>query len=79
VLLQGGVDPMNAAKKVKSEFVKIAGENTKIAESIKHVSLDEFVRALPAGQSRLSFTARGQQQLLQEAPPPSVTVESGDK
>ena len=79
VLLQGGVDPMNAAKKVKSEFVKIAGENTKIAESIKHVSLDEFVRALPTGQSRLSFTARGQQQLLQEAPPPSVTVESGDK
>jgi len=78
-LLQGGVDPMNAAKKVKSEFVKIAGENTKIAESIKHVSLDEFVRALPTGQSRLSFTARGQQQLLQEAPPPSVTVESGDK
>ena len=79
VLLQGGVDPMNAAKKVKSEFVKIAGENTKIAESIKHVSLDEFVRALPTGQSRLSFTARGQQQLQQEAPPPSVTVESGDK
>ena len=79
VLLQGGVDPMNAAKKVKSEFVKIAGENTKIAESIKHVSLDEFVRALPTGQSRLSFTARGQQQQLQEAPPPSVTVESGDK
>lgn len=79
VLLQGGVDPMNAAKKVKSEFVKIAGENTKIAESIKHVSLDEFVRALPTGQSRLSFTARGQQQLLQEAPPPSVTLESGDK
>jgi predicted ribosome quality control (RQC) complex YloA/Tae2 family protein len=79
VLLQGGVDPMNAAKKVKSEFVKIAGENTKIAESIKHASLDEFVRALPTGQSRLSITARGQQQLLQEAPPPSVTVESGDK
>jgi predicted ribosome quality control (RQC) complex YloA/Tae2 family protein len=80
VLLQGGMDPMNAAKKVKSEFVKIAGENTKIAESIKHVSLDEFVRALPTGQSRLSFTARGQQLLLQETPPPpSVTVESGDK
>src|ERR671920_689508 len=79
VLLQGGMDPMNAAKKVKSEFVRIAGDNIKIAESIKHISLDEFVRALPTGQSRLSFTARGQQQLLQEAPPPSVTVESGDK
>jgi predicted ribosome quality control (RQC) complex YloA/Tae2 family protein len=78
VLLQGGMDPMNAAKKVKSEFVKIANDNTKITESIKHMSLDEFVRALPTGQSRLSFTVRGQQQ-LQEPPSPSVAVESGDK
>jgi predicted ribosome quality control (RQC) complex YloA/Tae2 family protein len=78
VLLQGGMDPMNAAKKVKSEFVKIANDNTKIAESIKRMSLDEFVRALPTGQSRLSFTVRGQQQ-LQELPSPSVAVESGDK
>ena len=86
VLLQGGMDPMNAAKKVKSEFVRIAGDSIKIAESIKHISLDEFVRALPTGQSRLSFTARGQQQLMQEASSsssspssPSVAVESGDK
>src|SRR5215210_5274691 len=85
VLLQGGMDPMNAAKKAKSEFVKIADDNIKIAESIKHISLDEFVRALPTGQSRLSFTARGQQQQLQEAssssppPPASVAAESGDK
>ncbi|HVD21090.1 MAG TPA: NFACT RNA binding domain-containing protein, partial [Nitrososphaera sp.] len=78
VLLQGGLDPMNAAKKIKSEFVKIAEDNIKIEESIKHISLDDFIRALPAGQCRLSFTARGQQQ-LQEIPPPSVTVESGDK
>src|SRR5215216_4125877 len=40
VLLQGGMDPMNAAKKAKSEFVKIADDNIKIAESIKHISLD---------------------------------------
>src|ERR687892_28275 len=80
VLLQGGMDPMNAAKRVKSEFVRIANDNIQIAESIKHISLDEFVRALPTGQSRLSFTVRGQQQ-LQEAspPPPSVAAESGDK
>src|SRR5918992_2837880 len=63
VLLQGGMDPMNVAKKVKSEFVRIANDNIQIAESIKHISLDEFVRALPTGQSRLSLTARGQQQL----------------
>jgi predicted ribosome quality control (RQC) complex YloA/Tae2 family protein len=83
VLLQGGMDPMNAAKRVKSEFVRIANDNIQIAESIKHISLDEFVRALPTGQSRLSFAARGQQQLLQEAsassPSPSVAVEPGDK
>ncbi|MCI0561222.1 MAG: hypothetical protein MN733_22275, partial [Nitrososphaera sp.] len=59
VLLQGGMDPMTAAKKVKSEFVKAAGD-TDAAETIKRISLDDFVRALPTGQSRVSFTARGQ-------------------
>ena len=81
VLLQGGMEPMNVAKKVKSEFVKIANDNIQIAESIKHKSLDEFVRALPTGQSRLSFTARGQQQLQEtsSSPPPSSAVNLGDK
>ncbi|AFU60101.1 hypothetical protein with domain of unknown function DUF814 and fibronectin-binding A protein [Candidatus Nitrososphaera gargensis Ga9.2] len=63
VLLQGGMDPMTAAKKAKSEFVKIAaaGDNSEeAAETIKRISLDDFVRALPTGQSRISFTARGQ-------------------
>jgi predicted ribosome quality control (RQC) complex YloA/Tae2 family protein len=59
VLLQGGMDPMTAAKKVKSELVRIAGGN-EVAETIKRISLDDFVRALPTGQSRISFTARGQ-------------------
>jgi predicted ribosome quality control (RQC) complex YloA/Tae2 family protein len=62
VLLQGGMDPMTAAKKTKSEFVKIAGD-TEIAETIKRISLDDFVRALPTGQSRISFTARGQTEI----------------
>src|ERR671923_564593 len=77
VLLQGGMDPMNVGKKVKSEFVKIAENNIKIAESIKHISLDDFVRTLPTGQSRLSFTARGQQQQVPSSPPP-VAIEAGD-
>jgi predicted ribosome quality control (RQC) complex YloA/Tae2 family protein len=58
VLLQGGMDPMTAAKKAKSEFVKIAGDS-EVAETIKRISLDDFVRALPTGQSRISFVARG--------------------
>jgi predicted ribosome quality control (RQC) complex YloA/Tae2 family protein len=61
VLLQGGMDPMTAAKKAKTEFVKIAGDSD-IAEIIKRISLDDFVRALPTGQSRISFTTGGQQQ-----------------
>ena len=69
VLLQGGMDPMTAAKKAKSEFVKIAGEG-EVAETIKRISLDDFVRALPTGQSRISFTARGQHQ-----PAPAVAEE----
>jgi predicted ribosome quality control (RQC) complex YloA/Tae2 family protein len=59
VLQQGGMDPMTAAKKVKSEMVKAAGEGD-LAESLKRISLDDFVRTLPTGQSRISFTAKGQ-------------------
>jgi predicted ribosome quality control (RQC) complex YloA/Tae2 family protein len=62
VLMQGGMDPMTAAKKAKTEFVKIAGASD-IAETIKRMSLDDFVRALPTGQSRISFTARGQPEI----------------
>jgi predicted ribosome quality control (RQC) complex YloA/Tae2 family protein len=59
VLQQGGMDPMTAAKKAKSELVKVAGEGD-LADSIKRMSLDDFVRTLPTGQSRISFTAKGQ-------------------
>jgi len=59
VLQQGGMDPMTAAKKVKSEMVKAAGEG-ELAESLKRISLDDFVRTLPTGQSRVSFAAKGQ-------------------
>lgn len=55
VLLQGGMDPMNAAKKTKSALVAAADEV--LAETIKHISLDDFVRALPTGQSRVAFAA----------------------
>jgi predicted ribosome quality control (RQC) complex YloA/Tae2 family protein len=60
VLMQGGMDPMTAAKKAKAELVKAAGD-TDTAEFIKRISLDDFVRALPTGQSRISFTAKGEQ------------------
>ncbi len=55
VLLQGGMDPMNAAKKAKSSLVSSADEV--LAETIKHTSLDDFVRVLPTGQSRIAFAS----------------------
>jgi predicted ribosome quality control (RQC) complex YloA/Tae2 family protein len=60
VLLQGGLDPMNVAKKVKAELVAAADETT--AESVKNMILDDFVRSLPNGQSKISFTAKGEPQ-----------------
>src|SRR5918911_1436749 len=77
VLLQGGMDPMTAAKKIKSEFVKIAGGN-EVAESIKHISIDDFVRTLPTGQSRISFTARGQHQQEEEQQSPPLQISAKD-
>lgn len=59
VLLQGGMDPMTAAKKAKAELVRAAAADETLAESIKRISLDDFVRTLPTGQSRVSFAARG--------------------
>ncbi len=75
VLLQGGLDPMNAAKKAKAALVSAAeaaatGDNDDdnddsinsgdtLAETIKRTSLDEFVRVLPTGQSKISFAAKG--------------------
>jgi predicted ribosome quality control (RQC) complex YloA/Tae2 family protein len=67
VLLQGGLDPMNAAKKAKAALVSAATDNNdnganaeeELAETIKHISLDDFIRALPTGQSKISFAAKG--------------------
>lgn len=67
VLLQGGMDPMSAAKKLKSEFIKIAGYD-QAGESIRRISLDDFIRTLPTGQSRISFIARSQHQREEEQP-----------
>jgi predicted ribosome quality control (RQC) complex YloA/Tae2 family protein len=67
VLLQGGMDPMNAAKKAKAALVSAADEA--LAEYVKRIGLDDFVRALPTGQSKVSFAARGQQQ--------ATTVDAG--
>ena len=59
-LLPGGIDPMNLAKKVKSEFVRSISEfDQSLAEYCKKISLDEFIRMLPPGQSKIERAERG--------------------
>jgi predicted ribosome quality control (RQC) complex YloA/Tae2 family protein len=60
ILLPGGMDPMHAAKKIKSEFVKVASDQEELAGFIKTIVLDDFIRTIPSGQSKISFTGKGE-------------------
>jgi hypothetical protein len=58
-LLPGGHDPINAAKKVRNEFVSILAEKTKqielsLSQFVKSMSIDDYVRTLPTGKSRIT-------------------------
>jgi predicted ribosome quality control (RQC) complex YloA/Tae2 family protein len=60
-LLPGGSDPMNLAKKVKSGFVRVISEfDSDLADYLKKIVLDEFIRMLPSGQSKIERIERGQ-------------------
>jgi predicted ribosome quality control (RQC) complex YloA/Tae2 family protein len=60
ILSPGGMDPMHAAKKIKSEFVKVASDQEELAGFIKTIVLDDFIRTIPSGQSKISFTGKGE-------------------
>ena len=62
-LSPGGLDPMTAAKKIKNEFVsKLTGDSDQkklsVLQFVKSVSLDDFIRALPTGQTKISNPGR---------------------
>jgi hypothetical protein len=62
-LSPGGLDPMTAAKKIKNEFVsKLAGDSDQkklsVLQFVRSVSLDDFVRTLPTGQTKISNPGR---------------------
>ena len=60
-LLPGDFDPMNLAKKVKSEFVRVISEfDSDLADYLKKIVLDEIIRTLPSGQSKIERIERGQ-------------------
>jgi predicted ribosome quality control (RQC) complex YloA/Tae2 family protein len=66
ILLPGGSDPMGVAKKIKTEFIKISSDNSALLDYIKSLSLDDLVRTIPNGQSKISFTERGELKGLEE-------------
>ena len=61
-LLPGGLDPMSAAKKVKNEFISILAGDTNqkmsLLQFVKDMSLDDFIRTLPTGQSKITNFGR---------------------
>ena len=60
-LLPSGSDPMKLAKKIKSEFVRVISEfDSDLADYLKKVLLDDFIRVLPTGQSKIEHIERGQ-------------------
>jgi predicted ribosome quality control (RQC) complex YloA/Tae2 family protein len=60
-LLPGGSDPMDLAKKIKSEFVKVISDfDSDLADYLKKLNLDKFIRVLPPGQSKIERIERGQ-------------------
>ena len=61
ILVPGGSDPANIAKKIKSEFIRESGDDNELAGFIKSLSVDEFVRTIPYGKSKISFTERGEE------------------
>jgi hypothetical protein len=60
IVLPGGSDPMEVAKKIKSEFIKKSNDNSVLLDYIKSISLDDMVRTIPNGRSKISFTERGE-------------------
>lgn len=63
VLLPGGVDPTNMAKKFKSEMISLYSnvfiEAKDLVEYLKELSIDEIVKTLPHGQSKMLLTRKG--------------------
>jgi predicted ribosome quality control (RQC) complex YloA/Tae2 family protein len=60
-LLPSGSDPMSLAKKIKSEFVRVISEfDSNLSDYLKKIVLDEIIRTLPSGQSKIERVERGQ-------------------
>ena len=57
LLAPNGSKVSGVAKKIKAEFVKIAGDE--LSDVAKNLSLDDIIRAIPTGECKVVYSARG--------------------
>ncbi|OHE55959.1 MAG: hypothetical protein A3K61_07495 [Thaumarchaeota archaeon RBG_16_49_8] len=60
-LVPDKVKASDTAKKIKAELIRLLGEDASSAAYVKQMSLDDFVRSLPAGGGRIVLKGRGEQ------------------
>jgi hypothetical protein len=59
ILVPGTIDPMNAAKKIKTELINNSQNNAQLTEYLKRMSLDDIIRVLPSGKIKISSSGKG--------------------
>ncbi len=53
-----GAEVSEVAKKIKAEFIKNAGDD--LSDFAKSLSIDEIIRTMPTGASKIVFSAKGE-------------------
>lgn len=60
-LVPDKIKSSDTAKKIKSEIIRLLGEDASAAAYVKQISLDDFVRSLPAGGGQIVLKGHGEQ------------------
>jgi len=58
LIAPNGAEVSEIAKKIKAEFVKIVGDE--LSDFAKSLSVDEIIRAMPSGKSKIVYSAKGE-------------------
>ena len=61
IIVPGGIDPMNATKKIKTELITNSHniDDEDLIEFLKRISLDDIIRILPSGKIKIVSSEKG--------------------
>ena len=61
IIVPGGIDPMNATKKIKTELITNSHniDDEDLKEFLKRMSLDDIIRILPSGKIKIVASEKG--------------------